>query len=114
MYDMHELALTNIKTSSQFKPSKVPSNQNRPLMVFQGDAFESDAKLSELKGLFLDMFQHAPNVKVNLAGLEHTIVLTAKVVPWPNVQSWFDSGTAFLCRHTLTRVFYRIYCRGRR
>eukprot|EP00282_Hemiselmis_andersenii_P037852 CAMPEP_0169446224 /NCGR_PEP_ID=MMETSP1042-20121227/10861_1 /TAXON_ID=464988 /ORGANISM="Hemiselmis andersenii, Strain CCMP1180" /LENGTH=295 /DNA_ID=CAMNT_0009557677 /DNA_START=901 /DNA_END=1784 /DNA_ORIENTATION=- len=78
IFDMHEVALTNIRPSASFKPSKAASNQNRPVMIFQGDAFESDAKLSELKSLFLDMFQHASPGKVNLAGVEHAVVLTAK------------------------------------
>lgn len=79
MYDMHELALSNIKTTSQFPATKTGVElMNRPVMLFQGDAFESDAQLSELKGLFLDMYQHQSLGKINLAGLEHAVVLTAK------------------------------------
>jgi ribosome production factor 2 len=79
MYDMHELALSNIKTTSQFPATKKGVElMNRPVMLFQGDAFESDAQLSELKGLFLDMYQHQSLGKINLAGLEHAVVLTAK------------------------------------
>lgn len=37
-----------------------------------------ETQLSEIKGLFLDMFQHATPGKINLAGLEHVIVLTAR------------------------------------
>lgn len=78
IYDMHELALSNIKTTAQFKATKGVQLMNRPVMLFQGDAFESDAQLSELKGLFLDMYQHQSLGKINLAGLEHAVVLTAK------------------------------------
>ena len=35
-------------------------------------------QLAELKSLFLDMFQHMPLTKLNLAGLEHVVVLTAQ------------------------------------
>lgn len=78
VYDMYELSLTNIKTMSQFKPSKFPSYCNSPCIIFQGDGFEHNAKLAELKSLFLDMFQHMPLAKLNLVGLEHVVVLTAQ------------------------------------
>jgi ribosome production factor 2 len=78
MYDMYELALTDIKTMKQFKPSKSPSLDNKPLIVFQGDAFDNDPKLGEIKNLFLDIFGHTAMTKVNLAGIEHAIVLTAQ------------------------------------
>ena len=78
IYDMYELALTDIKTSSQFKAAKQPTLGNRPIIVFQGDAFEHDTKFQELKGLFLDIFGHEAMQKINLGGIEHAIVLTAQ------------------------------------
>lgn len=78
IYDMYELALTDIKTANLFKAAKYPDYGNRPLLVFQGDAFDNDPKLGEIKQLFLDMFGHAAMPKVNLAGIEHAIVLTAQ------------------------------------
>jgi ribosome production factor 2 len=77
IYDMYELALTDIRTSTSFKAC-TPTLGNRPLLVFQGDAFENDPKLGELKSLFLDMFGHEAMHKVNLKGIEHAIVLTAQ------------------------------------
>jgi len=78
IYDMYELALTDIKTAMQFKGSKMPSIGNRPAIIFQGDAFDNDPKLAAIKNLFLDMFGHEAMQKVNLAGVEHAIVLTAQ------------------------------------
>lgn len=78
IYDMYELALSDIKPASKFKASKLPTLGNRPLIIFQGDAFDNDPKLGEIKNLFLDMFGHSAMPKVNLAGIEHAIVLTAQ------------------------------------
>lgn len=78
IYDMYEFGLTDIKTTGQFKASRMPTLGNRPMLIFQGDAFENDSKLIELKSLFLDMFGHEAMQKVNLGGIEHAIVLTAQ------------------------------------
>eukprot|EP00293_Proteomonas_sulcata_P006859 CAMPEP_0184323534 /NCGR_PEP_ID=MMETSP1049-20130417/130805_1 /TAXON_ID=77928 /ORGANISM="Proteomonas sulcata, Strain CCMP704" /LENGTH=202 /DNA_ID=CAMNT_0026645065 /DNA_START=1 /DNA_END=609 /DNA_ORIENTATION=+ len=74
---MYEFGLSKIKPSISFKPSKTPSICNQPLLLFQGDAFETDTKMSEVKSLFLDMYSHQAQKKLNLAGVEHVIVLTA-------------------------------------
>eukprot|EP00290_Baffinella_frigidus_P003107 CAMPEP_0180174586 /NCGR_PEP_ID=MMETSP0986-20121125/36239_1 /TAXON_ID=697907 /ORGANISM="non described non described, Strain CCMP2293" /LENGTH=316 /DNA_ID=CAMNT_0022126953 /DNA_START=100 /DNA_END=1050 /DNA_ORIENTATION=- len=77
VYDMHEFSLTNIRPANAFKPTKFPAMMNRPVLIFQGEAFETDPKFQEVKSLFLDMFSHAAQGKINLAGVEHSIVLTA-------------------------------------
>jgi len=78
IYDMYELGLINIKPTTSFKPGKFPSLMNRPCVLFQGDAFETDLKMARIKNLFLDMFSHNSPGKINLAGIEHAIVLTAQ------------------------------------
>mmetsp|Transcript_27958 Transcript_27958/g.73773 ORF Transcript_27958/g.73773 Transcript_27958/m.73773 type:complete len:196 (-) Transcript_27958:57-644(-) len=75
---MYEFGVSNIKTMDDFKPSKFPNYCNSPCVVFQGDGFDHNPKLVDVKSLFLDMFQHAPSEKLNLTGLEHVVVLTAK------------------------------------
>ena len=45
IYDMHEFSLTNIRPSNAFKPTKFPAMMNRPVLVFQGEAFETDPKV---------------------------------------------------------------------
>ncbi|EKX41161.1 hypothetical protein GUITHDRAFT_112900 [Guillardia theta CCMP2712] len=78
IYDMYEFGLTEVKPACLFSANSAPSYQNKPLIVFQGDAFETDTKLEGLKNFFLDMFAHKAMDKINLGGLEHVIVLTAE------------------------------------
>jgi ribosome production factor 2 len=49
----------------------------KPMFLFQGEAFESDADAKLLKSLLLDLLQGEPVDKVNLAGLDRVLVATA-------------------------------------
>lgn len=49
----------------------------KPLMIFNGDRFESDEKCKYIKNYFLDFFNGEETDAINLAGLEHVISLTA-------------------------------------
>lgn len=49
----------------------------KPLMVFNGDRFESDETYKHMKNYFLDFFNGEVSDAINLGGLEHVISLTA-------------------------------------
>lgn len=49
----------------------------KPLMIFNGDRFESDDNCKNIKNFFLDFFNGEETSAINLGGLEHVISLTA-------------------------------------
>ncbi|GAA5809938.1 hypothetical protein MFLAVUS_003353 [Mucor flavus] len=74
--DMYEFGIENPKSMNSI-PGPKCSLGLKPLMVFNGDRFESDEKLKSIKNFFLDFFNGDETSAINLAGLEHVISLTA-------------------------------------
>ncbi|CAO3639971.1 unnamed protein product [Mucor hiemalis] len=76
MLDMYEFGIENPKAMSSIPGAKC-SLGLKPLMVFNGDRFDSDEKCKNIKNFFLDFFNGEETSAINLAGLEHVISLTA-------------------------------------
>ncbi|KAI9482866.1 MAG: Brix domain-containing protein [Benjaminiella poitrasii] len=76
LLDMYEFGLENAKAMSTIGGAKC-SLGLKPLMVFNGDRFESDEKYKQIKNFFLDFFNGEETAAINLAGLEHVVSLTA-------------------------------------
>ncbi|KAI8078980.1 ribosome production factor 2 [Gilbertella persicaria] len=74
--DMYEFGIENPKSMSSIPGAKC-SLGLKPLMVFQGDRFESDETCKHIKNLFLDFFNGEESDAINLGGLEHVVSLTA-------------------------------------
>lgn len=78
MLDMCELGITNFQGLAAFRKTAKPKEiSSRPLMIFDGDGFEHNENLTQLRSLLLDFFRGAPADKVNLRGIDHAIVCTA-------------------------------------
>lgn len=74
--DMIELGVEKFVSMSDIKNMKCPEG-TKPMLVFAGEAFETDNEHRRLKSLFIDFFR-GPNVSaVRLAGLEHVLHFTA-------------------------------------
>ncbi|KAG7258278.1 hypothetical protein CRUP_033543, partial [Coryphaenoides rupestris] len=56
--------------------SKCPEG-TKPMLVFAGDAFDTNNELRRLKSLFIDFFRGPAVPAVRLAGLEHILHITA-------------------------------------
>ncbi|KAI7852881.1 Brix domain-containing protein [Circinella umbellata] len=74
--DMYELGVENLTPLSEIKGPKC-SLGIKPVMVFNGDKFDSDDTFKNLKNYFLDFFNGELVDGVDLAGLEYVMSFTA-------------------------------------
>eukprot|EP00411_Alexandrium_monilatum_P015065 CAMPEP_0175257232 /NCGR_PEP_ID=MMETSP0093-20121207/38612_1 /TAXON_ID=311494 /ORGANISM="Alexandrium monilatum, Strain CCMP3105" /LENGTH=328 /DNA_ID=CAMNT_0016551601 /DNA_START=114 /DNA_END=1100 /DNA_ORIENTATION=+ len=75
LLDMQEFGVENFKSISSFGARKQEATAgSKPLVLFQGSAFETDDKVKRTKSLLLDFFSGARPRKVLLQGLEQVIV----------------------------------------
>lgn len=74
--DMVELGIEKHVSLKEFKIGKCPEG-TKPMLVFAGEAFNTDTELKRLKSLLIDFFRGPTVVAVRLAGLEHVIHFTA-------------------------------------
>lgn len=72
LYDMVEFHV------EAFSPIEVVRTQigSKPLIIFQGDQFEHDSQLGQIKSLLLDFFRGEEAKRVSLSGLDTALVFT--------------------------------------
>lgn len=74
--DMIELGIEKYVPLKDFKNSKCPEG-TKPLLVFAGEAFDTNNEHRRLKSLLIDFFRGPTVPAVRLAGLEHVLHFTA-------------------------------------
>lgn len=74
--DMIELGIEKYVSLKDIKTSKCPEG-TKPMLVFAGEAFDTDPELKRLKSLLTDFFRGPSVSAVRLAGLEHVLHVTA-------------------------------------
>lgn len=74
--DMIELGIEKCVSLKDFKIGKCPEG-TKPMLVFAGEAFQTDTEHKRLKSLFIDFFRGPTVTAVRLAGLEHVLHFTA-------------------------------------
>ncbi|KAM4633208.1 ribosome production factor 2 homolog [Polymixia lowei] len=74
--DMIELGIEKYVSLQDIKNSKCPEG-TKPMLVFAGEAFDTDNEHKRLKSLLLDFFRGPTVPAVRLAGLEHVLHFTA-------------------------------------
>ncbi|CAJ1078105.1 ribosome production factor 2 homolog [Xyrichtys novacula] len=74
--DMVELGIEKYVSLSDMKASKCPEG-TKPMLVFAGEAFNTDTEHKRLKSLLIDFFRGPTVPAVRLAGLEHVLHFTA-------------------------------------
>uniref|UniRef100_A0A669BLL4 Ribosome production factor 2 homolog n=1 Tax=Oreochromis niloticus TaxID=8128 RepID=A0A669BLL4_ORENI len=74
--DMIELGIEKYVSLSEIKASKFPEG-TKPMLVFAGEAFDTDNEHRRLKSLLTDFFRGPTVPAVRLAGLEHILHFTA-------------------------------------
>lgn len=78
LLDMQEFGVEELKTMQNFNPSqKEAVIGSKPLVVFQGTAFDSEERMKRAKSLLLDFLGGAKPDQVLLSGLDQVIVCTA-------------------------------------
>lgn len=76
LLDMQEFGVSGYKPPSHFKGVEPPAIGSKPLLVFQGAAFDHDPQLKQSKSLLMDFFRGAQPEKIALNGLDHVIVFS--------------------------------------
>jgi len=76
LLDMIEFGIENYKGLKDFKVEKITLGI-KPLLIFNGELFESNHEYSRIKNLLVDMFLREKVQKIRLQGLEHVLSFTA-------------------------------------
>ncbi|XP_066594424.1 ribosome production factor 2 homolog [Prorops nasuta] len=76
LLDMAEFGVENYKSLKDFKVPKI-SAEIKPLLVFNGELFDTNHEYGRIKNLLIDMFQHDIVENIRLQGLEHVLSFTA-------------------------------------
>ncbi|XP_011502631.1 PREDICTED: ribosome production factor 2 homolog [Ceratosolen solmsi marchali] len=74
--DIVEFGVEDYKCLTNFKLEKI-SSDIKPMLVFQGELFESNHEYRRIKNLLIDMFQRETVKQIRLQGLEHVLSFTA-------------------------------------
>jgi len=82
LLDMQEFNVVDYKSLDSFARSGSHSGSDavmgsKPLLVFQGSAFENDERMKRVKSLLLDFFSGPRPSQMLLEGLSHVIVCSA-------------------------------------
>ncbi|KAJ8673465.1 hypothetical protein QAD02_004727 [Eretmocerus hayati] len=77
MMDMVEFGVENYVSLEKFKLDKIASGI-KPMLVFQGELFESNHEYGRIRNLLTDMFQRETVAQIRLQGLEHVLSFTAQ------------------------------------
>uniref|UniRef100_A0A060T1L9 Ribosome production factor 2 homolog n=1 Tax=Blastobotrys adeninivorans TaxID=409370 RepID=A0A060T1L9_BLAAD len=76
IYDMIELRMDQFKSLDDFRKSTFAVGM-KPMFVFQGPLFDSHPTYMQIKSLFLDFFRGDVIDKLDVAGLQHVISISA-------------------------------------
>ena len=76
LLDMFEFGVENVKLMDDFKNAKV-ALETKSLLLFAGDAFDTQHELMRLKNFFIDFFSGPKTDGIRLAGVESVISITA-------------------------------------
>lgn len=76
LLDIIEFGVDNYKGLKDFKIEKISSGI-KPLLIFNGELFETNYEYGRIKNLLVDMFQREVIKKIRLQGLEHVLSFTA-------------------------------------
>ena len=90
LLDSFEFEVTNFIPFSYFKESTTINSDQKPIIIFQGELFESDFNYDRLKKFFIDFFQLYDKENVVISELRRVIVISIeneeKVVKIRNYQ----------------------------
>jgi len=77
LLDMQEFKVSDFLGTEKFKEGNSQFLGQKPLMVFQGAAFDHDDEMKQTKSLLLDSFRGPTADKISLMNLTRVIVCTA-------------------------------------
>lgn len=74
--DLAEFQVLSFKPITSF-PGLAPAAAQRPLLLFNGELFETDKDFERIKSLWVDLFGGRSMKSVDVTGLEHVIAFSA-------------------------------------
>jgi len=104
MLDFFEFEVVNYLPISYFSDIEVNASM-KPVIIFQGDSFETDFELERVKKFFIDFLMLYEIDDVNISELRRVIVLSVgddKVVKFRSYQ--VDKVDPFLVNFKLTQI----------
>lgn len=78
--DMIEMGVSSYKGVDEFR-GLAKAVGSKPVMLFEGELWDTDEKYGKLRNLFIDFFRADVVNRIALAGLDHAIVVTAVAPP---------------------------------
>lgn len=76
--DMFELGIKDFKSSNEFKTAEHITADLKPILIFQGEHFESSDRHKRLKSLLIDFFQQKELKEANIQELKRVMVFTSR------------------------------------
>jgi len=76
LLDSFEFEVTNFIPMSYFKEASTINSDLKPIIIFQGELFESDFNYDRLKKFFIDYFQLLDRPNVTISELRRLIVIS--------------------------------------
>lgn len=77
MYDGHLLDMVEFGVSEYVSLSDIPGTKKsiaaKPMMIFQGDQWQSDNTFTRIQNILLDFFRGVKVDKISLKGLDHVL-----------------------------------------
>jgi ribosome production factor 2 len=83
MYDGHvldifDLGVEDFKSIQDFKPALHVQSNHKPILIFQGESFETSDKHKRLKNLLIDIFHQRDVKEANIVEVRRVMLFTCK------------------------------------
>lgn len=76
IFDMIEFGIDKHSQLTEFRDTAKKNIGSKPMMLFQGDQWDTDSTYGKIQNLLLDFFRLDKIDKISLKGLDHVIVCT--------------------------------------
>ena len=76
LLDYFDFEVTNFLPMSYFKVDKVVNSDLKPIIIFQGELFESDFNYDRLKKFFIDFFQLYDKESISISEMRRIIAIS--------------------------------------
>ena len=76
--DMFEIGIQDFKSIVDFKPAVSVLGTHKPIMIFQGEQFETSEKHKRLKNLLIDLFTQGDLREGNIVEMKRVMLFTCK------------------------------------
>jgi ribosome production factor 2 len=76
--DMFELGIVDFRSTAEFEAPKYIDTDMKPILIFQGEQFESSDKHKRMKSLLIDFFHQRHLKEANIQELKRVMIFTSR------------------------------------